>query len=112
MPTPSGAGGHDLHLELSLALHEAVARKLTADLVEQALRRIEEWLSRGGNSTPLLLRWREILSRPLPEVRAVLVQRSEEAAWLRKASPFAGTIPARERERIVRECRKRLESAT
>lgn len=103
----------DLHRELSLALHELIASRLSAEprLVETARAKVEEWLARSIDARPLLEQWRDVLSRPLPEIIAVLRSRSEEAAWLRKASPFAGAIPPRERERIIRDVRRRFESA-
>lgn len=104
---------HDLHLELSLALHAAVAQKLSSEpeLVEQARRKVAVWLAGGGSSAPLLERWNEILALALEQIAAVLTERSEEAACLRKASPFAGALDPRERERILREVRQRVESA-
>jgi hypothetical protein len=101
-------------LERSIALHEAVAEKLrsTPEILERARIKVDEWLARGGASTPLLVRWREILARPREEVAAQLTARSEEADWLRKASPFAGALEPRERERILREVRQRLGPAT
>jgi hypothetical protein len=104
---------HDLHLEQSLALHTAVAHRLRSqpEVLDRARRRIDEWFADGGSSTPLLLRWRVILALPPEQIAAVLTERSEEAAWLRKASPFAGALASRERERILREVRRRFESA-
>jgi len=52
---------------------------------------------------------RDILSLPLDEIRAWLTVRSEEADWLRKASLFAGVLPPRQRESIIREIRRRVE---
>ena len=98
----------DLHSEISLALHDEVARTLSAEIVATATRNTESWLATAGSATPLLLEWREILARPLEDIRVLLCERTEHAAWLRKASPFAGAIPPRERERIVREVRRRL----
>jgi hypothetical protein len=95
----------NLHYDLSLALHTAVAARLDEKTIERARGHLETWLARGGPTTPLLLRWRDILRRPLDEVRVVLTDPGEEAAWLRKASPFAGVLPPRERERIVRRLR-------
>jgi hypothetical protein len=103
---PSIAGRTDLHFELSLALHTAIARRLNEELLEGARRLVEKWLEKGSSSTPLLERWRTILALPIDEVRAWLTDRSEEAAWLRKASPFAGAIPPREREKILQDTRR------
>lgn len=98
----------ELHRELSLALHTAVASMLDEEMVGEARRKLDQWLAQGGSSAPLLLRWREILFLPLDEIRGWLTDGSEEAAWLRKASPFAGALPPRERENIIRDTRRRL----
>ena len=106
-------GPERLSYERSLALHEAVGRKLLADpaVVERARAKLEEWLAGGGRSTPLWLRWREVLDRPLDEIVAFLGDPSEDAAWLRKASPFAGVLEPRERLAILRDVQERV-SAT
>jgi hypothetical protein len=103
----------DLQVERSLALHAAVAERLGEDpeILARACRKLDEWLSRGGRSTPLWMRWREILDRPVDEIAAFLTERSQEAAWLRKASPFAGVLPPEERLRILRHVRARFDSA-
>jgi hypothetical protein len=103
----------DLRYEQSIALHAAVADRLRQhpELLDRARAKLDEWLARGGRSNPLLLRWREILERPLDEVATFLTERSQEAAWLRKASPFAGMLAPQERLRILREVRTRAGSA-
>lgn len=103
----------DLQYERSLALHTAVAERLREDpeILTRARTKLDEWLSRGGRSTPLWTRWREILNRPVDEVASFLTERSEDAAWLRKASPFAGALPPEERLRVLREVRARFEPA-
>jgi hypothetical protein len=108
-----GMDEHELHRAQSLALHSAVAQRLGSQsgVLERARGRVEEWIAAGGSSTPLLLRWREVLALPPDQIAAVLTEGSEEAAWLRKASPFAGALPPREREEILRAVRRRFESA-
>lgn len=97
-----------LDYERSIALHEAVANRLLEDprILDRARRKLEEWIERGGRSTPLLTRWREVLSRPVPEVARFLTDPSEEAAWLRSASPFAGVLDPRTRLAILRKVRQ------
>ena len=101
-----------LRVETSLALHAAVAERLKVDpeVLDRARCKVEDWLARGGSSTELLQRWREILGSPAETIQQALTERSEAADWLRKASPFAGALPPRERERILREVRRRIES--
>jgi hypothetical protein len=101
----------DIQARRSLALHAAVAKKLRRrpELLDRARAKLDEWISRGGRSSPLWLRWREILRRPREEVASFLTAESEEAAWLRTASPFAGALAPRERLRILRETRAETE---
>ncbi|MGH9379796.1 MAG: hypothetical protein ACRD2Z_04180 [Thermoanaerobaculia bacterium] len=103
----------DLQYERSLALHAAVAKWLHKDpeVLARARTKLDEWLTRGGRSTPLWTRWREILDRPVDEIASFLTERSEDAAWLRQASPFAGVLPPQERLRILRQVRARFEPA-
>jgi hypothetical protein len=103
----------DLAYERSLALHAAVADRLRREpeLLERARAKLREWIARDGRSSPLWLRWREVLDRPVDDVAVFLTERSEEAAWLRKASPFAGFLTPQERLRILRAVRARLGSA-
>jgi hypothetical protein len=102
-----------LRRETSLALHAAVADRLAGhpEILDRARARIEVWLATGVGSAPLLLEWREILRRSEEEIRRFLAEPSEHADWLRKASPFAGELPPRWRERILIGVRKRFESA-
>jgi hypothetical protein len=95
--------GFDHDYEQSLALHAAVAEKLRQDpaVLARARAKLAEWLARGGRSSPLWQRWSEILDRPVDEVLALLTERSEDAAWLRKASPFAGALSPRERLAVM-----------
>lgn len=94
--------------EQSLALHEAVAAELREhpEILERARRKVEEWLARGGRSTPLLRQWQQVLAMPVEDVVAVMVDRSEESAWLRKASPFAGALTPARRLEVLRDVRR------
>lgn len=94
-----------LHYERSLALHRAVAEKVLADdrVVERARAKLEEWIGRGGRSSALLIRWREILAGSPRAIADVLTDPSEEAAQLRSASPFAGALDAKIRLAIIRQ---------
>ncbi|MCC6215875.1 MAG: hypothetical protein IT376_13505 [Polyangiaceae bacterium] len=93
-----------LHAERSPALHAEVARRLCAEpaILERARATLESWIERGGRSVPLLLEWRAVLARPPEAVAAFLTDRSERAAWLRSASPFAGALDPRTRLAILR----------
>jgi hypothetical protein len=103
-----------LHHAQSLALHAAVAQRILAnpDLIDRARARLDVWLARdAGSTTPLWLRWKEILTGSPAQVVAVLTDPSDDAAWLRKASPFAGALEPRERERILHRVRSLVEPA-
>ena len=97
----------------SLALHEAVAEKLLREpgIVEHARAKLEEWIGRGGRSVGLLVRWRAVLAGSPEQVAAFLTDPSEEAAWLRSASPFVGVLDARTRTAILRRVRRRRDDA-
>ena len=76
-------------------------------MIDRARSTLEEWIDRGGRALPLLLRWREILAGSPEQVAALLTDPSEDAAWLRSASPFAGVLDARTRLAILRKARNR-----
>jgi predicted protein tyrosine phosphatase len=101
-----------LDYERSLALHEAVARRVLDDpsVLERARAKLEEWIDRGGRSTSLLVQWREVLSRSPADVAAFLTDPSEAAAQLRSASPFAGVLDPQTRLAILRDVRQRSRS--
>jgi hypothetical protein len=97
-------------LRAKLALHEAVAARLIAEpaILDRARSLLEEWIACGGRSLPLLLRWRDVLSGSIADVAAVLTDRSEAAAWLRSASPFAGALDPHTRLAILRQVRQQF----
>jgi hypothetical protein len=91
--------GHQRIDRRSLALHRAIAEKLRDNpaLLAIALDNIERWTHAGGRSQPYWDAWREILSRPLPEILDSLVDESERMTALRQATPFAGVLEPAER---------------
>ncbi len=93
---------HDRIERRSLALHRAVAAKLRQrpDLLGIARDNIERWSRQRGRSQPYLDAWREILSRPLPEVLELIEQDSPRMIELRQSTPFAGVLDPRERWHI------------
>lgn len=104
---------HRLAEERSLALHRAVADKLVTEpeALERARARVRRWLESAEVSPHWARAWNEVLSRPLPEIRAFLVDESEGARALRQVTPFAGVIDPRTRWRIWREVRETMERA-
>jgi len=101
-----------LDYERSLALHHEVGRLLIEDsrVLDRARAKLEQWIAQGGRSLPLLLEWRDVLARSPEEVAQFLAERSERAAWLRSASPFAGVLDPQTRRTILRAIRQQLES--
>ena len=95
---------HRVAEERSLALHREVARRLEErpELLELARARVETWCREGGAAASWARRWRDLLSRPLGEVIAVITHEGEEARDLRQCSPFAGVVDPRTRWEILR----------
>jgi len=101
--------GHHRIDQRSLALHRAIAEKLRADpaLVEVARDNLNRWALQNGRSQPYWDTWRALLSRPIEELLALIVEESERMTALRQASPFAGILSPAERWAIY----ARFESA-
>src|SRR5882762_6843983 len=92
-------GGHQRIDMRSLALHRAIAEKLHANpaLLDIARDNLDRWTRAGTRSQPYWDAWREILSRPLPEILDLLGEESERVTALRQATPFAGVLEPAER---------------
>ena len=90
----------------SRLLAEEVARRIDADPQGQTLARVRalcaRWLA-SPSASPDLKRWQDILARPWSEIRAHLLDPSEEGDRLRQNSPFCGVLSPRERWRIFKE---------
>jgi hypothetical protein len=88
---------HEVHDQVSLELGRRVAAGLPEhpEWLELARANIERW-ARQNQNAPVLLRcyeeWRQLLSRPLPEIITILTQESDEAQRLRQNSPFVGIL--------------------
>jgi predicted NAD/FAD-dependent oxidoreductase len=91
--------GHRRIDRRSLELHRAIAAKLQAHpaLVEIARNNLERWSASHGRSQPYWDAWQEILTRPLPEILALLEEDSEHMDAMRQATPFAGVLEPAER---------------
>ena len=101
---------HRLAEERSVAYHSAIAERLRdhPEILEDARRRVQDWLTSTGNARFHVQRWAKILSGDMPSVAAFLVERSELATEPRQSSPFAGALRPQERWRIWRETRERF----
>lgn len=70
--------------------------------LEHARRVCERWIAQGNRSAR---EWLEILERPWPEIRAILLDESDEGQRLRQSDPFCGILTPAERWEIYREWR-------
>ena len=88
--------------ERGRALHVLVAEKVKAspELLDKARANVRRW--RGPNASPSLVlsELEQILSSPVNQVLALLVERSERAARLRQSIPFCGILTEAERRAI------------
>jgi hypothetical protein len=88
--------------ERSLALHRLIAQKLQAApaLLERARDNLRRWQQAKPIPSPALTEWEHIMSNPVDEVVAFLVERSERATRLRQSSPFCGILTEAERRAV------------
>jgi len=83
---------------------QAIVAKIDADPerrgLEHAKRVCERWVSHGNVSAR---EWSVILGKPWNEIRAILLDESEEGQRLRQTDPFCGILTPRERWTIYRQ---------
>lgn len=91
--------GHARIDQRSLAMHRAIADKLSADpgLLRIATANLDRWYPTSGASAPYLDTWRKLLDLPLEELLHLMVDQSERMTALRQSSPFAGVLTPHER---------------
>ena len=95
--------------ERSLAYHREIADLLPGrpDVLETARARVGRWIDSGEIHHLYASAWRDLLDRPLEEIRAAIVDVDQRARDLRQVSPFAGALDPRTRWRIHRAVRDR-----
>lgn len=103
----NGSMGHDVQDSISLEIATRIAHELPAhpEWIDVARSNLDRWTQRNSNAPSLLKcydEWREILRRPVEEIRDVLLSSSDEGQRLRQNSPFAGVLGVDE----VRELRR------
>jgi hypothetical protein len=98
----------------SLELHRRVAAAIAVDetIVPRAEKRIAAWRVAGSLHAHYAEEWLRLLRGPRAEILRVLVDEGETGRSLRQASPFSFVVPPRERWRLWREVRSRLESGS
>jgi len=91
----------------SLALARVVAGRIDADPEHRAIAGARARCARWRKTAPCadLDLWAELLWRPWPEIRAVLLDSSERGTRLRQSNPFCGVLSPRERWTFYRSYR-------
>lgn len=91
----------------SLEMVRRIVAKIDADPERQGLshaRRVcERWVAQGIRSAR---EWLTLLDKPWEEVRAILLDESDEGQRLRQTDPFCGILTPGERWEIYREARR------
>jgi hypothetical protein len=92
----------------SLALHEAVARRLleTPALWERARQRIRSWRESKSHHPHFLGAWDDLLELPSEQIAQAIVDPGERGQRLRRASPFAFVLSSSERWTAWRAARR------
>ena len=98
----------------SLAMARAIVRLIDDDPerrgLEHARATCERWLREHGPD-PNVEEWAALLRQPWAEVRAALLEESEEGCRRRQNSPFAGVLPPQQRWAIYRQFRDEPQAA-
>ena len=91
----------------SLALARAVAKRIDSDPGHKAIKAARDRCKRWHKTSPCadVALWAELLSKPWPEIRAVLLDTSERGTRLRQSNPFCGVLSPRERWNFFRSFR-------
>jgi hypothetical protein len=107
---------HRAQDEVSLALATVIARRLAArpEWIELARTNLAAW-KRANEGSPGLVaayaEWDAILSLPLPEVAAILMEPTERGQRLRQSNPFAGALTPEEVWQVKRSVRDATRAA-
>lgn len=92
----------------SLAMAKAMWIRSTGILKKRGLSKARatcaKWMRQ--NPAPAVREWMELLQRPWPTIRAILLDPSEEGRRLRQSDPFCGILSPRERWNVYREFRR------
>ena len=90
----------------SLAMVRRIVEKIDADPERRGLAHAklvcERWAAQGIRSAR---EWQTLLEKPWDEVRAILLDGSDEGQRLRQTDPFCGILTPQERWEIYREHR-------
>ena len=95
------ASGHRTAVERGLAYHRAVAKRLDAEVVADALARLRRWRAEGRIHPRYADEWEALLTGPRTRLRRAIVAGDDHAAALRQSSPLAGTLTEDERREAL-----------
>ena len=85
----------------SLAYHRALAPRLRRPMVDDARSRVEQWEREGKIDRRHAEAWRDVLAKPVSEIRKIVRSDDQFARDLRQNSPFAGLLSEPERRKIL-----------
>ncbi len=88
-----------------LAYHRALAPRLRRSMIDEATSKINRWQEEGRIDPRYAEEWRQVLARPVPEIRRLISADDARGRDLRQNSPFAGLLSEPERRRILEEVR-------
>jgi len=104
---------HETLDQIQLAQHKLIAKKLQENpeaILALARRNLQRYIGRR-RSAPATSLWREWLAlleqNSIDRIVAVMTAKTEKAAELRQASPFAGALSAEEIARTVQREKER-----
>ena len=107
LPPPNRTRSHAWLDRRSLALDQAIARKLRAqpELLQCARNILQRWVRQRYLAVPAPLReWGEILNGwPFEKILALLMSPEKEPARLRQSSPFCGILTREEKTEIFQK---------
>jgi hypothetical protein len=94
--------------ERTLAMHMLVAEKLRRD--PQLLQRVDNTLQRWRaqvceRSQPYLVEWQKLVDQGVDACVGAMTERTQRAAAMRQASPFAAVLSNQERFEFLRRWR-------
>lgn len=93
--------GHGRATRRARAYHAALARRLRKADVQEARRQLHRWRAEDRIDPRYAKEWEEVLSRPVSEIKRVLVDDSDWGDDLRQNSPLAGLLSEAERRTIL-----------
>lgn len=100
--------GHRQAQLSGLAYHRALAKRLSARMVSDARQVLTAWELEGRIDPIYASAWRELLSKPVAEVRGQLGADTPPMADLRQNSPFAGMLTERERRAALASAGRKM----